>query len=59
MLLYIHSFQSIVWNRIISRRIKEFGLTVLPGDLIYDIDPNDTRNITISEDNEGIFLYVI
>ncbi|XKL64884.1 hypothetical protein PGB90_004970 [Kerria lacca] len=54
MLLYIHSFQSIVWNRIISRRIKEFGLTVLPGDLIYDIDPNDTRNITISEDNEEV-----
>lgn len=46
LLLYIHSFQSIVWNRIISRRLKEYGLKVLPGDLIYVNEVNDAIDCT-------------
>ncbi|KAF2882212.1 hypothetical protein ILUMI_23954 [Ignelater luminosus] len=33
-LLYIHSFQSFVWNNIVSRRIKEFGLKPVVGDIV-------------------------
>lgn len=33
-LLYIHSFQSLVWNNIVSRRIKEFGLKPIVGDIV-------------------------
>ncbi|XP_029677051.1 pseudouridylate synthase 7 homolog [Formica exsecta] len=35
-LMYIHAYQSFVWNRIVSRRINQFGTNVIVGDLVYD-----------------------
>lgn len=32
--MYIHSWQSLVWNEIASRRVQ-LGLDPLPGDLVY------------------------
>ncbi|XP_064547343.1 pseudouridylate synthase 7 homolog [Drosophila montana] len=40
LLLYPHAYQSLIFNRIASRRIKEFGLNLIPGDLIYVEDDN-------------------
>jgi len=47
--LYIHSYQSFIFNRIISRRIKEFGLKVLPGDL----DANGQPFVFPDNENES------
>uniref|UniRef100_A0A3Q3DT12 Pseudouridylate synthase 7 homolog n=1 Tax=Hippocampus comes TaxID=109280 RepID=A0A3Q3DT12_HIPCM len=33
-LMYIHSYQSVVWNTMVSRRIDAFGLTAVEGDLV-------------------------
>ncbi|XP_066561607.1 pseudouridylate synthase 7 homolog isoform X2 [Amia ocellicauda] len=33
-LMYIHSYQSFVWNCMVSRRIEAFGLIAVPGDLV-------------------------
>lgn len=33
-LMYIHSYQSYVWNNIVSKRVAEYGLKVVPGDLV-------------------------
>ncbi|XP_014484628.1 PREDICTED: pseudouridylate synthase 7 homolog [Dinoponera quadriceps] len=35
-LMYMHAYQSFVWNRIVSRRIKRFGADVIVGDLVYE-----------------------
>ncbi|XP_007425614.1 pseudouridylate synthase 7 homolog [Python bivittatus] len=33
-LMYIHSYQSYVWNNMVSKRIEEYGLRAIPGDLV-------------------------
>lgn len=34
-LLYCHAYQSYIWNKVVSRRIKTHGLKVLKGDLVF------------------------
>jgi len=32
-LMYVHAYQSFIWNSVVSRRVREFGLVPRPGDL--------------------------
>lgn len=34
-LLYIHAYQSFIWNKVASRRLKEWGHTLRVGDLVF------------------------
>jgi len=34
--MYVHAYQSYVWNAVTSERIKLYGLKVMPGDLVID-----------------------
>lgn len=51
-LMYIHAYQSFVWNRIVSRRIKQFGTNVIVGDLVYD--KQSQENITDETTNYSL-----
>ncbi|KRZ15059.1 Pseudouridylate synthase 7 -like protein [Trichinella zimbabwensis] len=46
--LYIHSYQSIVWNRMVSRRVAMYGDRLLDGDLVI--------RGSVEADDEPIFL---
>jgi len=50
-LMYVHAYQSYVWNSVVSRRIREFGLVPRPGDLAF------RGVVTSSDDDHTGILY--
>lgn len=49
-MLYIHSLQSLIWNKIASRRIQEFGLKPVVGDLVLLDTDESNENGNPEED---------
>ncbi|KAI9587390.1 pseudouridylate synthase 7 homolog isoform X1 [Glossina fuscipes] len=60
LLLYPHAFQSLVFNTMASRRIREFGLQLIIGDLVYrnkdepNIDLDDLHLEELEEDDNSV-----
>ena len=52
-LIYLHAYQSVVWNRVVSRRIAEYGEKVLVGDLYRTADKNEEEESDSSEAANG------
>ncbi|XP_073508347.1 pseudouridylate synthase 7 homolog isoform X2 [Phyllobates terribilis] len=54
-LMYVHSYQSYVWNNMVSKRIEAYGLKIAPGDLVLKgataivIDESNIHSYTIHD----------
>ena len=50
-LLYLHAYQSMIWNRIVSKRLKTYGTEVLIGDLYRTGNDDDQQIEHVNETN--------
>ncbi|BFZ08977.1 hypothetical protein BsWGS_12016 [Bradybaena similaris] len=59
-LLYIHSYQALVWNKMVSKRLTVFGMKPIVGDLAMKDDSENTEKktpIVVTEDNLDQFSF--
>ncbi|XP_075996852.1 pseudouridylate synthase 7 homolog [Genypterus blacodes] len=55
-LMYIHSYQSVMWNTMVSRRIDAFGLKAVEGDLVLT---GTTAHVLSAEEAESHSIHDI
>ncbi len=53
-LMYLHAYQSFIWNEAVSERIKKYGLKPCVGDLV--IKKKSIMGVVKSEDKETIVI---
>ncbi|KAG5865263.1 hypothetical protein JTB14_025007 [Gonioctena quinquepunctata] len=52
-LLYLHSFQSLIWNKMVSKRLKLFGMKPVEGDLVLTEENKEGKETTTESVTEN------
>lgn len=52
--MYVHAYQSYIWNLVVSERIKLSATSPLVGDLVY-VNPTDDEASTTSKSSSEAF----
>lgn len=51
--MYIHAYQSYVWNAIVSERLKIYGAgSPVVGDLVYDEPPKKIQEGVVNQEED-------
>ncbi|XP_068212996.1 pseudouridylate synthase 7 homolog isoform X2 [Palaemon carinicauda] len=50
--LYLHAYQSYIWNKVVSQRIAKYGLSVLPGDIVRSKNSGIKAEESVEQDEE-------
>ena len=55
-LMYVHSYQSYVWNKMASWRIGHLGMSPVPGDLVWTRGDSKHKEVEyVTEENKELF----
>jgi tRNA(Glu) U13 pseudouridine synthase TruD len=57
-LMYVHAYQSLLWNQLVSARHKQHGMKVVVGDLVL-ADTSDTRGSCHPDDEQKVRVRVL
>lgn len=49
--MYVHSYQSLIWNKTVTYRLKKHGFKVIPGDLILPDVSDDSLEVLLTTDD--------
>ena len=51
--MYVHAYQSYIWNVVVSKRLEMFGMNIKPGDLVLcNHEVGEKGHASISDDSE-------
>lgn len=52
--MYVHAYQSYVWNAIVSERVRTYGTErPIAGDLVFDKTPEEDVSMPDAEDGDA------